>query len=381
MGDAAMVPDRARRVTVYDVAARAGVSIATVSFAFRRPDEVRAATREAVLTAARELGYAPSGSARGLVSRRTGSLGLHSFDMLIERPQDEEAPEGAAVDADLDLSADTLPWAALGDDVHSDPLAYPLYVDEIQRGFELEARRRGHNVLLSSGGRSTADVADTAGRVDGLAVFPSIVARESLAHITQTIPVVLFSSPIASADGYHRVLVDNVQGMQDLVAHLVQDHQITDLAFVGGPAAADYAERFAGMQSAMRRFGLTPASEPLDSSLLGDTRPLARVRELAIAGALPRALICASDQLALFTFEILRSVGSRVPEDVVVTGFDGVLASRLSVPRLTTVRQPMEAMGRVAAQLLANAAGAPPQMPRTLRLGTQLRIGQSCGCP
>ena len=72
------------RPTVYDVAERAGVSIATVSFAFRRPDKVRSETRDAVLQVARELGYVPSGSARNLARGRTGVLGLHLFDLLVE---------------------------------------------------------------------------------------------------------------------------------------------------------------------------------------------------------------------------------------------------------------------------------------------------------
>ena len=76
-----------RKTTVYDVAERAGVSTATVSFTFRRPDKVKPATRERVLKAARELDYVPSANARGLARGKTGALGLYSFDMLIERPQ------------------------------------------------------------------------------------------------------------------------------------------------------------------------------------------------------------------------------------------------------------------------------------------------------
>ena len=82
------------RPTVYDVAERAGVSIATVSFAFRRPEKVRPETRAAVLQVARELGYVPSGSARNLARGKTGILGIHLFDMLL----DAAADDGAAAD-------------------------------------------------------------------------------------------------------------------------------------------------------------------------------------------------------------------------------------------------------------------------------------------
>jgi len=65
---------------VYDVAERAGVSIATVSFAFAQPHRVRPSTLEAVLAASEALGYLPSASARGLATGRTGAIGLYSFD-------------------------------------------------------------------------------------------------------------------------------------------------------------------------------------------------------------------------------------------------------------------------------------------------------------
>ena len=75
------------RVTVYDVAEKAGVSTATVSFAFRHPDKVKDDTKAKVLRVAEELGYVPSGNARSLAKGRTGTLGMYAFDMLLEKPQ------------------------------------------------------------------------------------------------------------------------------------------------------------------------------------------------------------------------------------------------------------------------------------------------------
>lgn len=368
----------AKRATVYDVAARAGVSIATVSFTFRRPDKVRPDTREVVLAAARELGYAPSAAARGLVSRRTGAFGLHSFDLMLEAPQEDAARE---LPAEIDLSQSQIPWDQLQESALSNPRAFPLYVDEIQRGFELESRRLGRTVLLSSGGGTTEAVADTAGRVDALAVFPSAVALQALTHVSQTIPVVLFSVPRGeNADAYHRVLVDNAGGMAALVSHLVEIHGITDLGYVGGATAVDFAERFTAMKEALASRGISPRADPIDDADLAAPDALARVRELAATGALPRALVCANDQMALAVIDLLHAEGQRVPDDVVVTGFDGVLAGMLSTPTLTSVRQPMEAMGRVAARLLAEA-GTTPMTPREYRLGTHLVVRGSCGCP
>ena len=75
------------RITVYDVAKKAGVSTATVSFAFRHPDKVKDDTRARILRISEEFGYVPSGNAQGLAKGSTDTLGMYAFDMLLERPQ------------------------------------------------------------------------------------------------------------------------------------------------------------------------------------------------------------------------------------------------------------------------------------------------------
>lgn len=360
------MPDQPRRPTVYDVAERAGVSIATVSFTFRQPERVRESTRAAVLVAARELGYVPSASARGLAHGSTGALGLYSFDLMLAAAQD-----GAAA------APPPPPPAA---DPDSDPRAFPLYVDEVQRGFELECWQRGQALLLSSGSGSGASVTDVAGRVDGLAMFPGPTPVEALEHVARRIPVVAFSQPPV-ADGLHHVTVDNRGGMRDLVEHLVADHGVRDLAFVGRLTTPDYAERFAGFQDAVAAVGLDSPAAPLDPTDLAEPHRFEVVADLAERDRLPRALVCASDQHALAVLDLLQARGVPVPERVVVTGFDGILAGRLSRPSLTTVRQPMAAMGRLAVEILVRHAGARAAEPEQHRLPVHVVRRASCGCP
>lgn len=371
----------ARRPTVYDVAARANVSIATVSFAFSRPDQISDKTRERVLDVARELGYMPSASARGLARGRTGALGLHSFDLLIDRPQTREpdgtisAPRGAAPQP----GESSVPWDDASEDFLVDPRAFPLYVDEVQRGFELECRAHGRPVMISSGSDTTTAVAESAGRVDGLAIFPGPSAAASLAEVTLKMPIVLFSTPPA-ADGHHRVLADNAGGMRELVTHLVRDHGAADFAFIGALRVADYRERFESYRETLADFGIPTPETPFDDSLLGEdlgyTPVLAALRD----GTLPRVLVCASDQLALPLLDLLEAHGVRVPDDVLVTGFDGILAGRLSSPTLTTVRQPLEAMGRTAARILLDTTRSATEPAVVVRLGTKVVLRRSCGC-
>jgi DNA-binding LacI/PurR family transcriptional regulator len=373
-----------RRPTVYDVAERAKVSIATVSFAFSRPDQISQATRERVLETAREIGYMPSASARGLARGRTGALGLHSFDLLIDRPLQREPAEPAAAD---DAGARVpyapgrtfLPWDDAGE-VAADPRAFPLYVDEVRRGFELECRAHDRPVMLSRGSDTTTAVAESAGRVDGPGKMARPSAAASLQRVSLKMPIVLFSYPPAD-DGHHRVTSDNAGGARELVRHLVVEHGITDLGFVGATTVGDYRERFEGYLQALAELGVAAPDEVLDDTVLGEGSGFGGVMAALRAGRLPRALVCASDQLALALVDLLRAEGVDVPGEVVVTGFDGILAGLLSTPRLTTVRQPMEAMGRAAARILIDTTSGPqPPEPVTLRLGTKLVVRESCGC-
>lgn len=371
----------ARRPTVYDVAERANVSIATVSFAFTRPDQISKATRERVLGIARDLGYIPSASARGLARGKTGALGLHSFDFLIDRPLTPESiePTTSIAPAAPIAGRSFVAWDDVDDELLADPRAFPLYVDEVQRGFELECRAHDRPVMLTRGADTTTSVAESAGRVDGLAIFPGPSAAVSLANVPLKMPIVLFSSPIGD-DRHHRVLADNAGGMRDLVTHLVRDHGIIDLGFVGALRVSDYRERFESFRETLLELGVSAPDAPFDESHLGEGRSYAKVITELRAGRLPRALVCASDQLALPLQDLLVAAGLRIPEDVVVTGFDGIIAGRVSVPPLTTVRQPMQAMGRTAAQLLMLSGRDGSDEPSVVRLGTKLILRQSCGC-
>lgn len=353
----------ARRPTVYDVAERAGVSITTVSFAFRQPGRVAAATRRAVLDAARELGYVPSASARGLARGATGAFGLYSFDMMLA------AADGAAVPVPLEAAA--VP--------EGDPRVFPLYVDEVERGFALECRENGRALLLASGAPSGAAMYDIAGRVDGLAIFPGTHSLDAVHAIAQSVPLVAFSTPGSDASFSH-VAVDNRAAMTGLVEHLVGVHGVRDLAFVGEGSMYDFAERLAGFRDAVA--ALLPDGPRPGPAHDGLASPewLAALTDLAAGDRLPGALVCQSDQAALVVLDVLAEHGVDVPGRVRVTGFDGILAGRLSTPALTTVRQPFEHMGRTAVRLLQDRVADPAAASQFRTLPTRLIPRASCGC-
>ncbi len=356
--------------TVYDVAEHAGVSIATVSRVLRRPADVREATRERVLASVRSLGYVPSASARGLAARRTGVVGLFFPDFDAMRETTAFVPDRTGTVPVVDDPA--------GDD---EPVGSDLlYFDEVLRGAEIEAWRNGF-VLLVGVGRgpdSLSIVSDIAGRVDGLAVLAGSVPDEMLEHIAHRIPVVLIAGPRRD-DEFDHVSVDNRAGMRALTEHVLGTREVDGVLYIRGvDSTPDDAERFEGFMAAL---SAAPEDERPGVSVVSAQFSRERARDIAASlvagGRIPDAIIAANDQMALGVLDAFREHGVRVPGDVLVAGFDGIDAGRHSEPRLTTVRQPMEDLGRAAVHVLSGRLTDAAQPPVTLRLPVSVLVRES----
>ncbi|MBU4216160.1 MAG: LacI family transcriptional regulator [Actinobacteria bacterium] len=359
----------AKAPTVYDVASLAGVSIATVSRVFRRPQEVTAATQETVQRAVRELGYVPSGSARGLAARRSGAIGLcfPDFDGM-----DEIEP----------LRFSDEPIVVRQDPAHPLEPSADRYIAEVMRGVQLEAWRHATavTVAIANGRRGAQVFDDLAGRVDGLVTLSATIPDDQLMHFARRLPVVVVAGPRAG-DDYGHVTTDNAGGMQALTEHLLTVHQVRDLAYVAGPAASpDDRARFSGFRAALRAAGLMPPRGPTARGAFTRTGGRDVARALLAAGTLPRAVVCGNDQMALGLLDVLPDAGVRVPEDVIVTGFDGIEPGDLSRPRLTTVRQPMLDLGRAAVELVRRRMADPEHPPEARVLAVEVLLRESCGC-
>ncbi|GAA1301426.1 LacI family DNA-binding transcriptional regulator [Streptomyces sanglieri] len=345
---------------MYDVAERSGVSIATVSRVYRTPDSVRAQTRERVLEAARQLGYVPSGNARGLASRTTGVLGLCFPDY---------ADPDAEADAEADSDADD---------------AVMLYSDQIIRGMERAARRHGYALLIAASleGGPESLVAKVAGRVDGFAVLAQTVPTEDLEVISRRLPVVMIAGP-REIDHLDHIVVANADGERELARHLIEDHGLRRLAFVGGEVESPDAEaRFLGFRQACRDAGLpVPDAPDLRAEMMTQAEGARAAEELLDRdGERPQGVLFANDQMAVGALRALERRGVRVPEDIAVTGFDGIPLSRIVRPPLTTVRQPIRQLGEQAVELLVQRLGNSGSEPVSLMLPVSLIRRASCGC-
>ncbi|MBO0869276.1 MAG: LacI family DNA-binding transcriptional regulator [Micromonosporaceae bacterium] len=356
--------------TVYEVAERAGVSTASVSRVLAGHDRVRQETRDKVMAAVTELGYVPRGAAQDLAGRRTAVLGLCFPDLVGDR--DIARPGRARPDQEADT--DAMYW-----------------YDEVIRGMERAARRSGYALLIAAS-HETDDanlVLTVAGRCDGLVVLAGTAPAETVEHVVARVPVVLLAAPpgIRVRGTVDHLGVANESGMHELTRHLLDTHGYTDLCFIAGPPdSADSASRYAGFRAALAERGLTErglaaAGEP---DLHGDFTAAggaAVVTRLLQRGPVPRVLVCANDQTAIGAMSALRQAGLRVPEQVAVTGFDGVQVARHLSPGLTTVAQPMREIGEVAVSLLQQRIAESDRPAEEIQLPVRLEVRESCGCP
>ena len=318
--------------TIADVALKAGVSKATASRAFSRPEAVRQETRDRVLAVARELSYTPSRVARSLSTGRTGNLGLFVPDM-------------------------------------SNPFFGPL-----MKAVQTEAKARGLALFVADSDEHTEDEARLVGamaaQVDGLVLASPRMSDEQLHALHATAPVVVINRAVAGLPG---VLVDSEQGMAQAVEHLAAlGHR--RLAYLGGPAESFSAtERRGSLTAAARRAGLELVE-------LGPFQPRfsdgVRSADLALAtGA--TAVLAYNDLMALGLMQQLTVRRARVGIDISVIGFDDIWVAPLTTPPLTTICVPAGAAGTAAVRLLTEPGADAPA--RTVRLPTELVVRETTG--
>lgn len=350
--------------TVYDVADRAGVSIATVSRVLRTPDAVRQSTRERVLAVVQELGYVPSASARGLAGRRTGVLGLFipGHEALEEPIAADRAHDGVRIVDDRSGS----------DRRHRGFRAD--YFDELLRGAEVEAWRNGHALMIAAG-RGDASIDDLAGRVDGLAVVASTVSDGAVERLAARLPVVLLAGG-RTALAVDHLAVDNRSGMRAVAEHALRSRRPGGVLVLAGPRdSPDAEERRQGVRDAL--VAHDDAAVQHDDGVFTRERGRARTAAALARGPIG-AVIAANDQLALGALDALLDAGVGVPERCVVTGFDGIEEARLSRPPLTTVAQPMEALGRTAVRTLLARIAEPERARSDERMPVTVVLRESC---
>jgi DNA-binding LacI/PurR family transcriptional regulator len=323
--------------TLADVASLAGVSSATASRVLTGSARVRPQTRDKVELAMTRLGYVRNRAARASASRRAGSIALVMGEETVKVFADPffgrilRTVSKALSAADLQLVMLTL---------HS------------PRDYRTVSRylRNGH--------------------VDG-ALFVSMHGRADFDYASLGIPLVLCGRPVASSSALSYVDADNVGGAEAAVRYLLDSGRKAVATIAGPPDMAPGIDRLLGYRKALAGAGA------LDSGMIayGDFSVISGQHALfRLIDHRPGidAVFAASDLMAAGALHALRRLGRRVPHDVAVIGFDDMPSAQQTDPKLTTVRQPVDAMGvRMVSELLAQIAD-PAWEPARVVLDTQL---------
>ena len=333
-----------KRVTIQDVAAAAGVSYQTVSRVINDKPDVAENTRRRVWQVIEELGYQPSAIARGLVLKRTHTLGLITADF-------------------------------------SD-----YFFTQVIVGAEVEARKQGYFFMLCSTERNPADEPEylrllTERQVDGI-LFARPSTEEDSRHIVsliqQGVPLVTTAYWLPG-EKLTVVDVDNVDGGLQATECLVKlGHR--KIGMITGPAGwKSVNDRTGGYKLALERAGI-----PFDASLIEHGGWSYQSGYEAMGRLLARApnisaLFAQNDQMAIGAMRALREAERRIPDDVALVGYDDIPAAAYSRPPLTTIRQPMQQVGEVATRLLIEHINDPAVERKEVLLKTELIRRGTCG--
>jgi len=333
-----------QKITIYDIARESGVSYSTVSRVLNGFEFVKDTTREKVLEAAERLGYVANLQARSLASGKSNVVGL-----LVPK---------------IDNS----------------------YVTEIAAGIDDELASVNLNMILYTTHRHTGKENDyvrsiAGGMTDGLLLLVPLASNVYLQTLHERqFPHVLIDQHDPSGIS-SEIMAENLDGAFKATEYLIHlGHR--RIAFIAGLTQLySTHERHAGYKAALEQYGIPYMSELI---LQGDFYELEAYRvtkELLEMPDRPTAIFASNDLAAIGAMNALRDLKISVPEDMSLIGFDDISQAAFTNPRLTTIRQPLDQMGRKSVELLVEQIQNPERPTRRIRLATELIIRDSCQPP
>jgi LacI family transcriptional regulator len=318
------------KVTIRDVAAKAGVSVATVSRVLNDPELVGQDTKERVLQAIQELDFHPNAMARGLSTQKTNTIGLIVTGIT------------------------------------------GFFFNELYQGIERAARLQGMKVLLFDSEHSERRALDgftflQQHQVGGIIFTSRLVSDDYYAVISRLgIPVVLALTTTSTSLPLSAFKVDDVRACFDAVAYLVsRGHR--KIGMISGPMDDEVAgvPRLLGFQAGLRHYHLPYSDNQVE---YGNFRfehgydAMGRLLDRQPDNHLT-AVLAASDEMAIGAIRCLNDRGLRVPEDISVMGYDDLQIARMVAPKLTTIAQPFDEIGEQAVNSLIDSIRGESKSP------------------
>ncbi len=333
-----------KRTRMIDVARLANVGTMTVSRVLNNSAHVSAATAKRVHAAIERLGYRPNEMARALRGIRSKSIGL------------------------------IVP-----------SLADPFFAT-CAHSINMIAQAHGYSMILTTSNDNPDTEFSEAQwmlqkNVEGLLVCPARTGSLFADPLFQRTPIVSFDRPFL-IPRVASVLVENYAGARRGAEHLIEQHHHKRIHFLGDSRDLySIQTRLNGYKRALSQAGLT-AQSTLECS--SEEAVFAAVSHLLAGPDPPTAFFCGNNLVSRGLIRSLRKLGVEAPRDIAVIGFDDLELADMLVPALTVIRQPVERLGTVAAEVLFDLLGTPAEVwPLTgarTTLKVELIVRASCGC-
>ena len=329
-------------VTIKDIAKLANVSITTVSRVINNKSEgVSEETRNRILQLVKELGYQPNAIARGLVTKKTKTIGLIIPD-----------------------------------------ISNPFFPD-LARGVEDSAHIYGYNVFLCNTDDNLEKESEYINAlkekyVDGIIFTSSSIPKhEHIMELVKSgIPIVIMDRRVDSEDIYG-VFLDNYEGGYIATKHLI-DLGHKKIGCITGPLYTKSAkERLEGYKKALVENGMDvderlifEGDYKINSGIIGTEKLLGNNENVT-------AIFACNDLMAYGAYKTIRSYGYKIPDDISIVGFDDIQLSQILEPQLTTIKQPAYDMGLTAARMLIKLVEGKKLKKKIINFKPQLIIRQS----
>lgn len=328
-------------ITIIDVAREAGVSYGTVSRVINDSPNVKEETRERVKEVIDRMGFVGNRSARSLVSGKSHVIGLLIPDL------------GTA------------------------------YIGEIIRGIDLEMESANYNLMLyTTHRRETKESGYISSLIQSGVDGVILILPRNPAKFLEKLRSLNFPYVLVDHQGIDdrgpAVGATNYQGGFDATEYLIsQGHR--QIAFITGSMDLGCSqERLNGYQDAMKKHNLAVESGWVVEGDFEQTTGYEGANKLMSLPNRPTAIFASNDMMAFGVMNAVRDQGLKIPGDISVVGFDDIFQSSQTMPGLTTVRQPLEQMGREATRMLLEMMIEREIKPGKIDLPTRLVLRDSC---
>lgn len=325
-------------VTIKDVAKKANVSIATVSYSINGSPRISEATREHVLKVASELNYVANNNAKQLKQKKSNAIGLF-FNS----------------------------WFG------------PIY-SELVKGIEQACHQNGYDLVACSvygNESSTAHKYIRDRMVDGAIVLTNSFDDNFIKSVAnKDFPVVVLDREVSGPHIYN-ILIDNFGGAFSATKALI-NAGCEEIYYFGGPADSyDAQKRFDGYISALGYYKINVDQSLLIEGDFTERSAYTKMKELIEEGKQPKAVFASNDEMAIGIIRAAKEKGIVIPEQMKLIGFDDIQMAELMIPRLSTISHQKVGMGELAAKTLIDAMNSKDDMEDLRILPTKLILRET----